>query len=172
MRATMFYDLGLRVAFIHIPRSSGVAVTLAFKPIIGLGGGIDLGVMRHKRRLGMEALLAGEDVRFFAVYREFTEIVASWRRLIMRDRDLLERGAAEGFSEQWKSILRAPDPVAESWRRAGWPDTEYDWWRFWLDGRHGHATRILRFHCLADDLRSLCREWNLPMVALPSERVN
>jgi len=168
----MFYDLGLKIAFIHVPRTAGVAITLAFKPHLGHGSGWDLANLRHLSYHGMttKLRLQKEPIRFFTVFRPFSDIVESYRRLIERDKQLLLTGTT-CFSEAWKSILLTDDPIEETFRRTGWPTEENAWWRFWL----GHANskiRTLNFHTIEHDLAELCRDWNLPPIKLAAEKVN
>lgn len=166
----MFYDLGLRIAFIHVPRTGGVAVTVAFRPVLGLGGGCDLGVRRHLSANDMRAVIGpdADGLRWFAIYRPFGEIRASFERLLLRDRERERRGAR--FSASWSRILHASDPMAAAWDEAGWPETEKEWWEFWIGAERDII--LLDFQRLKDDLAALCRSLRLPLVELPRRRVN
>lgn len=169
----MFYDLGYRIAFVHIPRTGGVALTLAFRDILGLGGGWDLGVRRHLPLRDLVAYLGPDahGLRFFTVWRDPREIKESFGRLIARDLAALDRGAS--FSPSWTMVLTARDPVAATWRLAGWPDVsdETAWRSFWL-GDGSPPVRLLRFSSLVADLTGLCKEWRLPPVRMPDGRMN
>lgn len=168
----MFYDLGLKIAFIHVPRTAGVAISFAFKPHLGHGSGWDLANLRHLSYRAMTTMLRlwKEPIRFFTVIRPFSDIIESYRRLIERDKQLLLTGTT-CFSEAWKSILLSHDPLAETFRRTGWPTEENAWWRFWL-GDANSKIRTLNFDTLDDDLAELCRDWNLPPLTLPPKWVN
>lgn len=170
----MFYDLDLKIGFIHIPRTGGVAITQAFKPYLGLGGGWDLGVMRHLPLQAMQNLLKDASIRYFTVIRPFDAILDSYQQLIARDRYrlLTDPEAQASFSQNWKQILLAEKPLLETWKQAGWPTDENQWWEFWLKGNPAVEVRKLRFECLHDDLFRLCLEWQLPPVELPKDKMN
>lgn len=167
----MFYDLALRIAFIHIPRTGGVAVTMAFRPLLGLGGGWDLGALRHLCYRDMQAVIGPDSapLRWIAIYRPLDHIRASFTRLVERDRAALQNGAV--FSPSWTSILTSDDPVGTAWQRGRWPNTENEWWRFWLGPEPAKIT-VLDFRSLKEDLPALCRAWQIPEVILPEQRVN
>lgn len=97
----MFYDYELKIAFIHIPRTGGTSISYAFKPFIGLGGGWDLGALRHLTAKRMKQLIGekGWDRLYkFSVVRPVKEIKKSHVKLILRDIKLLEK---DKFTTTW-----------------------------------------------------------------------
>ncbi|WP_347245391.1 hypothetical protein [Thermogutta sp.] len=124
----MFYDLGYRVGSIHVPRTGGTAISIAFRPFLGVGSGWDLGRLRHLPASAMVRLLGidCEGMRFFAVHRPFKEIKASLQKLIDRDRNLLESGQGHMFSPSWKEVLRSPEPLEYMFALTMWPTYEQE----------------------------------------------
>ncbi|MGB9592073.1 MAG: hypothetical protein ACPL1K_06115 [Candidatus Kryptoniota bacterium] len=166
----MFYSFDYRVGFIHIPRTGGCAISLAFRPYLYFGSGWDLGVRRHLSAKAMTALLGADAprLRWFGVYRPFAEILESLQRLIELDRQRLLPDKVM-IPSPWRSVLEHEDPIKYMFQRNQWPMTEKEWYDYWTSGL---PVRLLNFHNLREELDVLCKEWSLPNIELPTERVN
>ena len=178
----MFYDYSHRIAFVHIPRSGGVAISLAFLPYLSVGSGWDLADMRHLPYSNMVTLLgAGAGaVRWFSVYRPLAEIRESFERFLHRERQAVLEAVdgCDGVSPNWSTGIQKHHTAREIWEQNGWPwDNENEWLKFWIgemedwDGKKANM-KLLKFHNLKEDLEILKQEWHLPDMQLPASTVN
>lgn len=182
----MFYDLKHRIGFIHIPRTGGVAISLGFLPHLSVGSGWDLGRLRHLPLFELCRLLGpdAEGMRWFTIYRPLNDILASYSRLVAKERKVLSAGGV--LPKSWEQVVQSPDPLQEVWKRNGWPTTEPQWMAWWTspiivgqDGEqrchhpsHPLELEVLPFSSLEAGLEALCRKWHMPTIKLPPHRIN
>jgi hypothetical protein len=159
----MFYDIGRKLAFIHVPRSAGCSISLSYVPYLTLGGCIDLAHGRHLAIRGLKARL-GHDANkmtFFAVKRDFDEIFESFIKFVGRERELLKDETNEiNFSFEWKSLLLL-DISDEAltrliWYRNRWPITKDEWNKYWFD--HDNLI-VLNYYDLQNEWDAFCDEY-------------
>jgi hypothetical protein len=165
----MWYLQAYRTAFIHIPRTGGMALSLAVKPLIGLGDGWDLGHLRHLPYSTMAAMLGRTDWTWIACYRPLTEIRESLLAMVQRDR--LRIGNAP-FAPEWLDVLQSSDPLGTIWERNEWPEDDEAWKSYWIGDCPAESLVIMNFERLADDWADVSRGMLGQELPLPPERVN
>lgn len=160
----MFYDFAQRIAFIHVPRTGGIAISLAARSSLRPEFSCwDVGAFRHISYYHLRCLFndRADYFRYFAVYRKFDEILESLGKLIEENkRLLLEQNAV--FPREWKSVLSAYDPVDFMFEQNCWPKRESEWWSYWLKDIDGTSNiRVLDFYNLRSEIIKMMEDWEL-----------
>lgn len=172
-------DLKNRIIFIHIPKTAGTSVEQYFLNIRGLeernraalaifknGKDSDLERGNQHNTLAMyeDYYFGGEipgDFRLFTIVRDpYKRFWSEWRsrKLPPPMRFPVSFYLSVG---QMIRLTEKPIPVLKDFNSHMYPQSTF------IQGKSAGRLRILRFENLATDFTELCKDWDLPLQALP-----
>lgn len=178
----MMYSHKHGIGFIHIPKAAGTSIRQALTELWGTDCYEDRVSHNHMQgsliRDYVLSPVAFSSLRWFAVSRHPVHtIYSSWTRTRQVAADPSRRGMSSEYCDYLTRVARyatVDEYAREEWLRPDRHLRRGGLWHTYCEDTDGTPLpiRALRFDQLESDWQSLCDDWSIPHVPLPTENVS